>query len=126
MGDKQRVAVGRFVYQISPLSTQTYSLLRQHSDSPRGPALPEKSGSYTQHNRALFIFWITIIEHVANDCGLGRDAGPGPRGGDAQVEHGFAAQELSDARPQDLAAVSLSEIKHRSRCHQAGVHSTDA
>lgn len=56
-----------------------------------------ESGSYTQHNRALFIFWITIIEHVSHHCRLRRDAGPGPRGGDSQVKHGFAAQELTDA-----------------------------
>lgn len=119
MGSK-RVTVGRLVYQTPRcLSTDL------QPDTARGaPALPQESGSYTQHNRALLVSGVTVIEHVANDCGLGRDAGPGPRGGDAQVEHGFAAQELSDARPQDFAAVSLSEIKHRSPCRQAGVHPT--
>lgn len=63
----------------------------------RAAALPQESGSYPQHDRALLVLGIAIVEHVAGDHGLGRDAGPGPCGGDAQVEHSFAAQELADA-----------------------------
>lgn len=62
------------------------------------------------------MFWITIIEHVAHHRGLRCDAGPSPRGGDPQVEHGLAAEKFTDARPQDLAAIGLSEIKHRGQC----------
>ena len=32
------------------------------------------------------------------------------------MEHGLAAQELADAGAQHLAAVRLSEVKHRGHC----------
>lgn len=80
------------------------------------PALPEEGGGYTQHDCARLLLGVSVVEHVTLHRGLRRDAGPRPRGGDAQVEHGLAAQELPDAGAQDLAAVGLSGIKHRGHC----------
>lgn len=79
-------------------------------------ALPEERGGQAQHHGARLGPRVPVVEGVTHDSGLGGDAGAGPRGGDAQVEHGLAAQELSDARAQHLAAIRLSEVKHRGHC----------
>lgn len=97
---------------------------RKRGAAARGAAavLPQEGGSYPQHDRALLQLGIAVVEHVSSDRGLGRDAGPGPGGGDAQVEHSFAAQELADARPQDLATVGLSEITQPLRSGRCPFH----
>ena len=83
-------------------------------------ASPEERGGQAQHHGAWLGPGVPVVEDVTHDGGLGRDAGAGPRGGDAQVEHGLAAQELADAGAQHLAAVGLSEVKHRGHCRARG------
>lgn len=39
---------------------------------------------------------VPVVEDVPHNRGLGGDTGARPCGGDAQVEHGLTAQELTD------------------------------
>lgn len=70
--------------------------------------LPYKCRGYSQNNCTPFIFWIAIIKYVTNDFRVRRHACASPSCWYAQVEHGLAAQELPDARPQDFPTISLS------------------
>lgn len=69
--------------------------------------LPYKRRGNSQNNCTPFIFWIPIIKDVPKDSGVGGHAGASPSCRDSQVEHGLAAQELPDARPQHLPPVRL-------------------
>ena len=56
------------------------------------------------HSRAA------VVEHVPLDVIPGQDDAQGPGGGHPQMEHGLAAQELPDGRPQHRQPVGRAGI----------------
>lgn len=60
-------------------------------------SLPEEGGGNAQHNRAFLMARVPAVVHVTHYPGVRGHHRPCPGCGNAQKEHRFAAQELSDA-----------------------------
>ncbi len=52
-----------------------------------------------------------VVKHVAHDLIAGQRQRQRPRGGHAEMVHGFAAQELADRRPQHGVAVRGARVR---------------
>ena len=58
---------------------------------------------------------VPVVEHVPQDLVAGGDEAQGPRGRDAEVEHGLAAEELAYRGAQDGLSVCEPRVRGESR-----------
>lgn len=71
-------------------------------------SLPEEGGSNAEHHCAFLMARVPAVVHIPYYRAVRGHDWPCPGCGNAQKEHGLAAQELSDAGSQDFPAISLS------------------
>ena len=74
----------------------------------------QEGGGHAADDGAGFGLRVAIVEHVAHHRLAGSDERQRPRGRDAEVVHGLAAQKFAKRGAKDCAAVASARVRSRS------------
>ena len=108
VGGDVRVVMGH--HPVGELAQQRVFLVRGKDFEV---AETNEAGRDPAHDGTRLVLRVTVVEHVAHHLIACADQAQRARGRHAQMEHGFAAQELAYRRAQHGAAVGAAGVGRR-------------